>query len=197
MTLSYENVERIKNTIKSSSITRTMMQENIVDHLCCAVEDKMQCGDSFDKAFQKAFSEFAPNGLQEIERETYILLNYKTILMKKIIYSLALLSSMAASFGIIFKTLHWNFANIILVAGMAGMTVTIPLILFKPGTSSLERTRNWFAMLSILLLTVGTLFKIEHLAGANVSLTLGMAFFSFGFLPLYFVKMYRQSVAAS
>jgi hypothetical protein len=196
MILSAGQIHLIEETINASSISRTMMQENIVDHLCCLVEDKMKRGEPFDKAFNNALVEFAPNGLCEIERETYILLNFKSILMKKFVYSFALLSCIATSFGILFKILHLDGANLLLTFGMGGMAIFIPLLLFKPRLSVFDRAKNWFTMLSIFFLTGGTICKLLHLPGANLALMLGVTVFGLGFLPLYFVKMYRESVAS-
>jgi hypothetical protein len=40
--------------------------------VCCVVEQKIKEGKSFEIALQEAFNEVAPNGLDEIQRKTFL-----------------------------------------------------------------------------------------------------------------------------
>src|SRR5437879_8028236 len=100
MNLTDENILAIKKTIDESPISSASMSENIIDHLCCAIEFKMTHGWGFEEAFTEVLFDLAPNGLREIEHETYLLLNFKNITMKKVKYLSGLVFCIAASIGL-------------------------------------------------------------------------------------------------
>lgn len=199
MSLSHENLLAIKRTIAESPISRDSMKENIVDHLSCAIEFKMKCGWDFDEAFTEVITEFAPNGLREIEHETYLLLNIKTITMKKLTYLSGLAFSILASVGLLFKIFHLKGANELLVLGFGGaLLIFMPLFLFtkqQPAKTPFERKKDMLALISFALVSLGGALKVLHLVTANEILILGTAVFSFGYLPMLFLKMYRESIA--
>jgi len=196
MTLSAGHIIYIKELLDTSPISSELMKDDIVDHICCAVESKMKQGENFEKALPNVMSEFAPHGLYEIERESYLLLNYKYIIMKKFTYSFVAIACIATCVGLLAKMLHLDGANESLIFGLASMTVAVPMILFKPGMTTLERTRAFFALTSLAFITIGSSFKIMHLAGANVALVIGNIILVLGFIPLSFIKMYRESIAS-
>lgn len=201
MTLSQANLAIIQQAIIQSPISRPAMQEDLIDHLCCEVEHRMARGCDFEKAFAQAILLLAPNGLKELEQETFLLLNSKTIVMKKLTYFSGALFSIFSSLGIFFKILHWLGANELLILGFGGLLfVFIPLLVLtnrKPSAeSSFERRKNLIGVFSLVLFSIGAVLKVLHFAGANEALLLATALFSFGFLPMTFLKMYRQSIAS-
>lgn len=60
MTLSQGNLAIIQQAIIQSPISRSAMQEDIIDHLCCEVENRMARGCDFEKAFAQAIRLLAP-----------------------------------------------------------------------------------------------------------------------------------------
>ena len=58
-----------------------------------------------------------------------------------------------------------------------------------------DRLRIILGIASLSLTCLGVLLKIFHLDGANLSILVGVIFFSFGFLPFLFFNMYKKSVA--
>ena len=57
---------------------------------------------------------------------------------------------------------------------------------------AMKRTMKITGLLSVLLITIGAIFKMQHLPGAGISLVLGFAIFSLVFLPLNIVLKYRD-----
>lgn len=86
MKLNENNVSQIRETIGQSKISIASMKEDILDHLCCAVEYRIEKGLNLDEAFDDSLHELAPRGLDEIEKETYLLLNPKFFFMKRLMY---------------------------------------------------------------------------------------------------------------
>ncbi len=77
--------------------------------------------------------------------------------------------------GVLFKTLHWPGAAIILFSGTALSAVTLAsLLVRRPGPWSvlIERPVMLFGSISIAL--VGLLFKMMHWPGANIMLLIGL-----------------------
>jgi hypothetical protein len=106
--LSESQEEFIKREIDSSSVELATLKDDLFDHFCCSIEIEMKGGKSFEDAYKTVYQAVCPNGLEEIERETFFLLNLKKILfMKKFMYSLGLLTTISTSIGWLFKILHW------------------------------------------------------------------------------------------
>ncbi len=179
------------------------MQDDLIDHLCCEVEHRMCNGDDFDNAFKQALYLLAPNGLKELEQETFYLLKSKTIAMKKLTYLSGALFCILSSIGILFKILHWSGANELVVLGFGGLLfIFLPLLWMARNKnvkdeSSFERKRNLTGLISLILISGGAVLKVLHLASANEILILATVTFSFVFLPMTFIKMYKRATAAS
>jgi hypothetical protein len=199
MNLSNQDLLIIQQTIEESPISRESMKENIIDHLSCVVEFKMAHGWDFEEAFSEALHEFAPHGLREIEHETYLLLNLKKITMKKLTYLSGLVFCMLISAGFLFKIFRLPGASILLAFGNGGaLLIFIPLFLFNKQQSakpSFEKRKDTVALLSFALVSLGGFLKGLHLVTANETLIIGVAVFCFGYLPMLFLKMYRESIA--
>lgn len=54
--LTDKQVDYIVKVIGSSKITSQDMKEDLVDHLCCAIEEEMAKGKNFDNAYDLALS---------------------------------------------------------------------------------------------------------------------------------------------
>jgi hypothetical protein len=202
MKVSSEQIARIHEVIDQSSITIETLKDDLLDHLCCVVEVKMTNGSEFEISLKEALDELAPDGLNTIQRETIFLLNStKIILMKKIMYSIGLITSIAMTMGILAKLLHWPGAEELFTYGFVGF-----LLLFLPmlaidrykhnlSKSLSEKLRIGLGYLSAFLIVFSIAFKLFHLEGANLLLLSGMCVFSFGFLPFLFFNMYKKSLS--
>jgi hypothetical protein len=199
MNLSHENLLVIKQAVYESPISRDSMKENIIDHLSCAVEFKMTHGWDFNEAFSDVMHQFAPHGLAEIEHETYLLLNIKTITMKKLTYCSGLIFSILASVGLMAYFFRMPGRNELLIVGFGGvLLIFMPLLLVSRqpvAKTPLERRKTRIALVSFLLISLGGVLKGLHLVTANETLIIGTVVFSFGYLPMLFLKMYRESIA--
>jgi hypothetical protein len=201
MKVSSEQIAHIEGVIEQSSITLETLKDDLLDHLCCVVEAKMTGGGEFEISLKEALHELAPEGLDVIQRETIFLLNStKIMLMKKIMYSIGLITSISMTMGILAKLLRWPGSEELFTYGFGGF-----LLLFLPmlaidrykhnlSKSLSEKLRLGFGYLSAFLLVFSIAFKLFHLDGANLLLLSGMCVFSFGFLPFLFFNMYKKSL---
>jgi hypothetical protein len=202
MKLSSDQVAQIKQVIVQSAITIDTLRDDVLDHLCCVVEAKMTRGSGFESSLKEAIDELAPDGLDAIQRETIFILNStKIMLMKKIMYSIGLITSISMTMGILAKLLHWAGAEELFTYGFVGfLLLFLPMLAidrykYNLGKSLSEKLRIGLGYLSAFLLTFSIAFKIFHLMGANLLLVSGMCIFSFGFLPFLFFNMYKKSLS--
>jgi len=203
MNLSTSQIKCIKDRINEDQLTIETLRDDLVDHLCCAVEAGMASGKSFDQSLDIAMSELAPDGFKKIETQTVHLLNSKHINMKKLAYSFGLVSSIAVCIGLLLKYLHQPFSLELTFLGFTGFVlIFIPSTLvdyFKlKGLHSIsDKARIIFGYASLAAIVLGTLLKVFHLEGANLSVLVGVICFSFGFLPFVFLNLYKRSISQS
>ncbi len=77
--------------------------------------------------------------------------------------------------GILFKTLHWPGASIILLTSGVLTIVTLSLLLFrKPGPITVQLHYPAMLIGAIMAVITGGSFKIMHWPGANLLLLLGL-----------------------
>ena len=189
--------------MEESTISNRTLKDDVLDHLCCAVEIKIEDGKEFEQALKEALDELAPEGLDEIQHETTLLLNpFKIILMKKFMYAIGLITTISMTMGLTFKILHMPGAEELFNLGFFGFVlIFLPLITierFKINAhrSLHEKLRFAFGFLSLVVVTASMLFKIFHYDGANLLWLVGLSIFSFGFLPFLFFNMYKKSVVS-
>lgn len=78
--------------------------------------------------------------------------------------------------GILFKTLHWPGANIVLLSSTLLVIVTLSVLLVrKPGPWPLLIQRPAMLAGALCAALMGGLFKMMHWPGANIMLLLGLA----------------------
>jgi len=77
--------------------------------------------------------------------------------------------------GILFKTLHWPGAGIILLSSGVLTIVSLAALLFrKPGPLTVQLQYPAMLIGSVIVVITGGLFKIMHWPGANMLLLLGL-----------------------
>ena len=86
-------IEYILNDIKKRGVEMEDLQNNLLDHICCVLEQNCTDEKNFEAEYQKTIKQFFKNELWEIEEETILLLKYKHYYkMKHFLYILLFLS---------------------------------------------------------------------------------------------------------
>ena len=201
MKLSAEQEQQIIDLVANYNFNISTLQDDIVDHIYCVVEFKMQKGAPFETAIKEAVDELAPHGLQRLEEDTFYLLNSdKIVSMKKMMYLVGLLSAMAVSIGLTFKILRWEFGTELTTYGLLTfLLLFLPMLAINHFKFSLhrarsERLRTVFGVASAVVIGLSIVMKFNHLQGADIMLLLGGGVFSFGFLPFLFFNLYRRAL---
>src|SRR6187402_2194641 len=202
MKLAIEQVEHIKSVLDKSNISIDTLRDDLLDHLCCVVEINMEKGGKFEVVLEKAIQELAPEGLEDIQHQTLFLLNsHKIIVMKKLMYSIGLLSAMTFVLGWLFGMMHWPGTTVLSISGFLGFSlIFIPLYTidyFKVNIhrALTEKLRLSIGILSAFIIATAVIFKLLHLRGADLLLISGTGLFIFGFLPFLFFSLYKKSIS--
>jgi len=116
---------------------------------------------------------------------------------------IGLVSAMAASMGICFKLLHFQGDMFLTTYGVLVFSlVYVPwqVVVWhraNPNSTSLEKIMILFALLYGLLTGAAIIMALSRLDSMVIKYMFlaGAVFFSFGFLPLLFLKLYKKAVA--
>jgi len=191
-----ENYDRIRGDLISRGLTYDRLLEDIVDHVCCMLEEEMGQGKDFESSYQRVLNAIPDKQLPLIQHQTLLNLNKQYQRMKKITYVFGLISTVIMVLGALFKRLHWPGAGILLTVGVL-MTVFgfLPLYFRSSYQELKEKTKPIYHIVGYLTLSfilLGALCKSQHWPGAGVLLTVGVTMTVFGFLPYYFRLSYRE-----
>lgn len=195
--LTEHQINLISAYIKQNGVAQDELHDDLLDHVCTSMENRMQQGESFEEAFQYTINLFGPGGLKQVQNETFELLTEMNATMKKVTFGFGLTSTFLLLAGTIFKLMHWPGANIMVTLGASFLAlVYLPLILAHKLKESPkgEALLHILGFLGLTLTTVGVLFKVMHWPGASVTLIGGMGILAFGYVPVYFFKRYQTSV---
>lgn len=96
--LSEQQVSFILDDIRRNGIELEELQLNLLDHICCVIENEMSPEQDFDEFYRNVITRFYKRELREIQEETELVLTFKHYYtMKKVM----LLSGTFAAIGII------------------------------------------------------------------------------------------------
>ncbi len=196
--VSDDQVEYILRDIEKRGVTTEDVRYNILDHVCCIIENEFEGEKDFKAFYENTIARFYKKELSEIERETENLLTFKYYYaMKRTLKITGLISVVLIVFGAIFKTMHWPGAGMMYVSGFVIFCLLfIPLnivLQFRDDKNKIDK----FVMILGLLLTIsgsfGLLFKVMHWPGASFLFYGSLGMFGLVFIPLYFITRYRNS----
>lgn len=199
--LTDQNVEFITHAINSSQIKSIDMREDLIDHFCCAIEEEMKKGLSFEQSYDKAYQNICPDGFDEIQQETVYLLTFKNLrAMKRIMYLSGYLALIGITTTFFLRLSHFRFGGITLL-----LTAAILIFIFLPSlfmnlykrelTKSIsEKLKYIFGFVGIELLLVFAIFRMNHWPWSTSIFLAALVIINFAFFPFLFFKMYKKSV---
>lgn len=189
--LSEQQIDYIFNDISARGVEMESLQQNLLDHVCCIIENNLEENGDFESFYQKTIKSFYKDELWEIEEETLLLLTYKNYYtMKKIMINSGIAAATCFIIGSLFKFMHWPGAAVLILLGMTiGALVFLPLVfLFKKNetTESKAKIVLGVGVINGILFCIYSLFKVMHWPGASTLWFFTLGIFSLIFIPLYF-----------
>jgi len=194
-----EQVAYILNDIRRNGVEMEDLQLNLLDHICCKVEQQFKEGDDFERFYKQAIQQLCNNGLHEIDEETINLLTFKNYyVMKKAMMVSGAISVAALIFGSFFKVMHWPGANMLLCLGVILLGLLfLPLmaiIKIKDTDNTAEKITNISGTLMGVLFCIAVMFAVQHWPGARSGIywLIAVGFSLFIFIPIYFFTGIRK-----
>jgi hypothetical protein len=192
-----EQIDFILNDIRRNGVEMEDLQSNLLDHICCIIEQNLKENDDFEAFYRKTIRQFYKNSLREIEEETINLLTFKNFYaMKKTMVVTGAFSVTAFIFGALFKYMYWPGASVLLALGIGTFSLLfLPLMfILKSREANATSQKAVIAVASAvgILFSMAILFIIQHWPGANVLLFSSIGGAAFVLLPVYFFTGIRR-----
>jgi hypothetical protein len=197
--LSDEQIDYILNDIRRNGVEMEDLQQNLLDHICCIIEQNLEENGNFEHFYSATIKTFYKKELREIEEETKFLLKFKNYYtMKKVMIYSGAFSAAAFLMGSFLKVMHWPGANVLIVLAM----VTIAFV-FLP-IMSILKSREVTTIRDRLVIITGTivgvlycssvLTAVMHWPGARSGILwiITTAASMFVFIPIYFFTGIRN-----
>jgi hypothetical protein len=192
-----QQIDFILNDIRARGVEMEDLQYNLLDHICCIIEQNLEANGDFERFYQKTVRQFYKHELWEIEEETISLQIFKHYYtMKKIMIGSGIISAIAMIAGIFFKFMHWPGASFLLVIGIGLSSLLFLPLLFtlkiKEKKEAKDRVIIGIGTLAGILMSLGILFKVMHWPGANMMGMGAVLMMLIIFLPVYFFNGIRN-----
>ena len=197
VTIIDSNMDRIKADLINSGLTYDRLLDDILDHVCCMIEDQMIAGKDFELSYKHVLDTIGDKRLPEIQHQTLLLLNKNFQRMKNFTYLFGLTAALVAILGAFFKRMHWPGAGILITAGIVlVILVFLPLYFVINYREQAEKKNPLYAIvgyLTLAFLLAGAIFKIQHWPGAGHIIEVSLAILIIGFIPLYVVNAFQRA----
>jgi hypothetical protein len=199
LSLTEEQIAFIENDIKVRGITSPDLSIDLLDHICCLIENELDEYRNFETVYQQTLLLFGEKGLKEIQDETNRLLTFKHYYFMNATMKISgYVSSLMILCGSLFKIQHWPGANVLILLGVFFLSVLfLPLLFILKFKSTYENNRSIvlsiIGFISSVLICSGVLFRILHWPNARMITILGCALLILGYLPIYVLSIYKNT----
>ncbi len=189
--ISDEQIDYILNDIRRNGVETEDLQLNLLDHVCCIIEQNLEESGDFEGFYQQTIKQFYVQNLHEIEEETTLLLTFKNYYaMKKVLITTGTFSAATFVMGSIFKSMHWPGANVMLCSAILFISLLFLPVFFVMKNREIKTRRGKLILatgtLTGILYSLATLFAIQHWPGVRVLWLSTVVLSFFVFIPLYF-----------
>lgn len=195
--LSTKQITTINDALIKKGISYKPLLVDLIDHLSCSIEQKMEGGSTFNQALHQSISEFGDLGLERTQEATLYFLTIKLKIMRNIASSFGIIGSVLTITGALLKAVQLPPAGILFFSGTCLLALFfLPLLLIiklKETQGPSGKFNAFSGTLSAIVILIGILFKLMHWPASNIILASGIALFCILFIPSYFIKSYQQA----
>lgn len=193
--LNAKQVDQVNDALVSHGVSYDALRDNLLDHICCMIEQGVADGQTFPDSLDAAIEKFGVQNFKLIQESTLFLINQKLNKMKKFTSIMGLIASVMVIGAVVFKANHLFGANILLVLGLALISlIVLPLMAYINIVSKESKqtiVSSTVGYLAGVVLTIGVLCKLMMWPYNNILLVLGGVLLLFVFMPLYSINSYR------
>lgn len=198
--LTDREIGQISQDIDRQGLTYTKLKDELLDHICCDIEAEMEKGLPFNEAYRKIKRIIGNKRIRQVQDETLYLINKNYRRMKKLMYVLGVVVPVLIITGTLFKMLHWPAAGILITLGLFATGILfLPVFVMvrirdtRQQNESVPMGLYLTGMIAGMVTITGTLFKVQHWAGAGILITLGLFSLAAIFLPIFAVVKIRDA----
>lgn len=164
--ISQQQIDKLLEYLKSKGVEHDSLQMEMLDHICCDIENHMSQGLTFDESLKKIKMEIPKNQLKKIQAET-MLATHKASKLTIVSMYVGFCSLLLATF---FKILKLPGAAELLLSSFVVLAITVTSSVFtsplirenRPG-----RGASIAVLLSILIFICSLCFQMLHLPGGH------------------------------
>ncbi len=165
--LSDDQVDFILSDIQQKGIAMEELQQDLLDHICCIIEERLEENGDFETMYQSVVRTFYKNELVEIEQETKLLLTVKNYYqMEKGANIVGGIAVGIFVIGCLFKIQHWPGGSILIVlGGILFVFGYLPMYYLSKSKRIEAAQAKWFRLLCLLcagLAMTGGIFQMQH-----------------------------------
>ena len=195
--LSDDEIDFILKDIQTHGVTAEDLQHDLLDHMCCIIENEMNEQANFFEFYLEVRVRFYQKNLSEIQEERDKLFTFKEYyVMKNTLKFTGLTSAFLTITGAVLKILHLPGAGVtIVLGGLLFSLIFLPLMIALKFRDEEKQTDKWVLSFGLLLamgITTGMIFKLMHWPFANVLVLTGLIGFIFIYIPLYYLTRIRR-----
>ncbi len=192
--LDSKHIRLIEADVENARITINNLSQELVDHICCEVENLMSSGKSFEEAYTIIKEQAGIKVLQQIQENTLYLIDKKYKTMKSTMKITGNVSLALIAIGTALKIFHYPGASIALLLGFVTLCfVFFPAAIYLNYTYKKDQKKpmlNLSILIGGIAFMIGVLFKLMHWPGASLLLFVGWSIILGIFLPiLLFFKL--------
>lgn len=195
--LTEQQIDYILRDISARGVEMEDLQYNLLDHVCCIIEQNLEEGGDFERFYASTIQTFYTKELKEIEEETLHLLTFKNYYtMRKIMIITGAVSVAAFIAGSVFKKMFWPGASALLLLAIVSFSfVFLPLfciIKTREIKTMAGKLVTFAGTLTGILFCMAVLFAIMHWPGNTVFWLSAIACSILLFIPAYFFTGIRN-----
>jgi len=190
-------IDFILDDIRARGIGMEELQNDLIDHICCIIEQKLEANGDFEQCYSETICLFFKKELREIETETKLLLNNKNYYtMKKIMIVSGIISAVLLTTGIILKFLHLPGAAVGIVTGIAGFSLIFLPLMFalkvKEKKNVNDKILAGVGAVVAILISMSVMFKLQHWPYANMMAVTSVGILLLVYLPVNLITGIRN-----
>ncbi len=195
--LTLEQAEIIARFVKRHQIVFSHLYEDLVDHLCCDLEESIRNGSNFEVAFSDLKQRLGGKRLTNIQEDTLYAVDLKYRKMKKLMKISGVAGTVILGLSTVFKIQHLPGAGQMITLGALILIILfLPsslMVLWKESKSGRRLFLFTSAFFASALFIAGVIFKIQHWPGSAIVLTLGILIAILLFLPTVVSKVINNT----
>jgi uncharacterized membrane protein YkgB len=161
--LDQTEIRKIEHRVSQAEVENTSLSTDLVDHICCMIEERVELGMNLDRAENEVFKEMGEVQLKAIDIETKFLTQNKYI-MKKRTKIIGLVAIILLLVGFAMKMLHLLGAGVTWGVGVLtavfGFTLFLTLDKFSYEKSSLGKINSVLGYLGAAAYLMGIGFNV-------------------------------------